>query len=67
MSAGIDVQNLFGRRGTGKICKEFVCARQLGATSELAANVRKRILERIGIPKTDAVATLQTINRFRRK
>ena len=63
--ARIDVQNLFRRRGAGKICEQLVSTREPGAHWQFAADVCKRILERVSIPKTDAVAILQTIERFR--
>ncbi len=65
--ARIDVQNLFRRGCAGKIGEQFVSTRQPRTHRQFAADIRKRILERISVPKTDAITILQTIDRFRRE
>ena len=60
-------RSLFGRGGAGKFGEQFVSTRQPRTHGQIAADVRKRILERVSVPKTDAVAILQTIDRFRRE
>ncbi len=60
--ARIDIENLLRRRSAGKVRVEFVRAREPRTHRQVAADICKRILERVGVPNTDAVAILQTID-----
>src|ERR1051326_2379332 len=63
---GIDIQKLFGRSRAGKIREQFVRARQPRAHAQITADIRERVLERVSIPDTDLVTTLQTSDSFGR-
>src|SRR6185369_14603354 len=65
--ARIDIQQLFRCRGAGKIGEEFVRASQPRTHTQITADIRERVLERISIPETDAVTILQMCNSFGRE
>ena len=65
--ARIDVQEFFRRECARKIGVQLEGTREPCAHAQLAADVRKGILERVGIPKADAITILQTLKRFGRE
>ena len=52
--AGIDAQDFFGRRGSGKIGEELVRAGEPRTDGKIAADVSKGILECVGVPEAYA-------------
>src|ERR1044072_8386964 len=62
--ARVDVQKRARRRGAGKFLDYLARSRYPVAHAQLAADVGKCILKRVGVPKADAVTLFQSWFKF---
>ena len=56
--AGVDIEKFSGGGGAWQFFDQLARSRQPVADAQLAADISKRILQRIGIPDADAVSLL---------
>src|SRR5687768_10770057 len=67
LGTGVEVQQLLRRFGVRQVRNDFFCTSKPRGHLQFSADIRKRILERVGVPHSDAVTILETFYSFARE